>query len=140
MTIDVQARSYGKVEQALLLATRVLATTFLTALAGAIENWGYERFFAPDLYAAGPPLVRAVGALAITFPFILVGLLILGLPAAYVLRRLRTETAISYAATGAVAGVLWGYLIGFQTTYGFGVSAFYGCTCARIWWWLRPRD
>jgi hypothetical protein len=121
------------------LAARVLMASLLTALAGAFQNWLYERFSAPDLYAAGHPVARAVWSAAFSFPFILTGLLILGLPTAFLLRRLRAEGGLLYAAAGAATGALFGAVIGFQTTHGFAVSVFYGCFCALSWWWLRPR-
>ncbi|HET9428293.1 MAG TPA: hypothetical protein VFO69_08035 [Allosphingosinicella sp.] len=75
----------------------------------------------------------------LTFPFILVGLIVLGLPAAYLLRRGKLESALSYAAAGGLGGAIWGGILGFQTTYGSAVSAFYGVTCALFWWVLRSR-
>lgn len=140
MGIGVHKRPYSTGERVVLLVTRVLKVTFLTAVVGAIENWFYERFFAPELYAAGNPLARAVFTLAITFPYILVGLIVLGLPTAYALMRTRAENAATYALAGTAAGALWGNVAaGMLTTYGIGVSAFYGCLCALFWWRMRPR-
>lgn len=138
MTIELRERPYNQGERGILLASRVLATSLLTAVLGTIENWGYERFFAPELYAAGPPFARATWLIALTLPFVLVGLLIVGLPTAFVLRRVRLESALIYAAVGAVTGALFG-AIWSQTGYGYAVSAFYGCACALIWWALRPK-
>ena len=139
METDLPQRPFSAGEHAILLVTRILTATLLTAFVGAIQNWFYERFFAPDLYSAGPPLWRAIGMIGLSLPFILMGLLVLGLPAAYLLRRARFESALSYAAAGATTGTVWGAVLGFQTTYGFVVSAFYGCSCALFWWMLRPR-
>lgn len=108
MTSELRERPYSQGKRGILLASRVLTTTLLTAVLGAIENWGYERFFAPELYAAGPPFARATWLIAFSFPFILAGLLIIGLPTAFVLRRARLGSALSYAAVGAVTGALWG--------------------------------
>lgn len=117
----------------------MLTVTFLTALAGAIENWFYERFFASELYAAGHPLARGVFALAFSFPYILVGLVLLGLPADYALRRLRLDGPFPFAVTGAATGVIWGLiLLPYVTAYGYFNTAFYGCVCALFWWLLRP--
>jgi hypothetical protein len=109
-------------------------------LVGALENWFYERFFAPELYAVGHPLARGVFLLAFSFPYILFGLVLLGLPIAYALMRARVENVLTYALTGGGAGALWGKVaLGAVTTYGIAISAFYGCFCALFWWWLRPR-
>lgn len=133
-------RPYSTGDRAVVLVTRALTATFLTAVVGAIENWFYERFFAPELYAAGNPIARGLFMLAISFPYILVGLILLGLPTAYVLSRARAENAFTYAFAGAAAGALWGKVaVGVLTTYGIAMSAFYGCVCALFWWWLRPR-
>ena len=140
METDLPRTPINAGERAIVLVTRILTATLLTAFVGAIQNWFYERFFAPNLYSAGPPLWRAIGSVGLTLPFIFVGLLVLGLPAAYLLRRGRLESALSYAAAGTTTGTLWGYVLGFQTTYGYVVSAFYGCSCALFWWMLRPRD
>jgi hypothetical protein len=119
----------------------VLTATLLTASVGAVENWLYELFFAPDLYAAGNPVARGLFALGISCPYILAGLLLLGLPAAYALNRLRVENALTYGLAGLVTGPLWGWAaIGTQTAYGFVMAAFYGVVCALFWWWLRPRE
>jgi hypothetical protein len=135
MGLEIQARPYSSGERVVLLVTRVLTTTLLTAVVGAIENWFFERFFAPNLYAAGPPLGRAAWVIAWSSPFILAGLVILGLPTAYLLHRARVENALSYGIAGLLTGTLWGYVI----VYDFGLSGFYGCVCALFWWLLRPR-
>ena len=139
MQTDVPQRPFSGGVRVILLVTRILTATLLTALVGAVANWLYERFFAPDLYAAGPPLARAVEAVALTFPFVLAGLLVFGLPAAYLLRIGRLESAISYAAAGAVTGATWGATFDVVWPFGYAAFAFYGCTCALFWWLLRPR-
>ena len=122
------------------MARRAFAASLLTAVIGGVQNWLYERFFAPDLYATGPPLARAIWAIVFSFPFILAGLLLLGLPVAFLLRRARAENSLTYAVTGAAGGCLWSTLIGFDATnYGIALAAFYGCACALFWWWLRPK-
>jgi hypothetical protein len=137
--IGISQRPFSRSERTILLVSRVLTAALLTALVGGIENWFYERFFAPELYSAGPPAARAIGLVAWSFPFVLVGLIVVGLPSAYLLRRVGMESALSYAAVGAVTGAVWGVILGSQTTYGYAVSAFYGCSCALFWWILRPR-
>ena len=140
MTIGVQESQFSTGQRMVLLVTRVLTATFLTAFVGAIENGFYERFFAPELYGAGHPIARGAFLLAFSFPYILVGLILLGLPIAYALMRARAENVVAYALAGAATGALWGKIaIGAVTTYGLATSAFYGCVCALLWWWLRPR-
>ena len=117
-----------------------MTATLLTSLVGAIGNWFYERLFATELYAVGPPLGRALVLAGMSFPFIFVGLLILGLPAAYLLRRGRAESTISYAIVGFILGGLYGFIMGPLTTYGYLVCGLYGGACALFWWWRRPRS
>ncbi|HEX6661284.1 MAG TPA: hypothetical protein VF067_05395 [Sphingomicrobium sp.] len=137
---EVHKQPFSTSERVVLLITRMLTATLLTAFVGALENWLYELFFAPDLYAAGNPLARGVFALGLSFPYILVGLLLLGLPIAYALHRLRAESALTYSIAGLVTGSLWGWIaLGSQTAYGLLITAFYGIVCALFWWWLRPR-
>jgi hypothetical protein len=141
VSAEVRKRAISTGERVSILVTRLLTATFLAAFVGAIENWFYERFFAPDLYAAGPVFARGVFMVLVTFPFILAALILLGLPTAYVLRRLRAENAFTYALAGAMAGALWASTVfGPITTLGVGTCAFYGLTCALAWWWLRPRS
>lgn len=140
MTTALQQQPFSRGERAFLLVSRLLTATLLTALIGAIENWFYERFSAPELYAAGPPLGRALFLAGMSIPFILAGLILLGLPAAYALRRTRAESAISYAVVGFILGALYGFVMGALTTNGYVVCGFYGCVCALFWWWLRPRS
>lgn len=135
----MQRWAYSTGERVVLLVTRALTATLLTAVVVVIGNFLYERFFAPDLYAAGPPLARAMWLLAWSSPFILAGLVTLGLPIAYLLHRARAENFLSYGIAGLLTGALWGYLIGAQTSQGLVVSSFYGCACALFWWFLRPR-
>ena len=139
MTTALAQRPYSKSERAVLLVTRLLTATLLTSLVGAIGNWFYERLFTPELYSAGPPLVRALWLAGMSFPFIFVGLLILGLPAAYLLRRGRAESAVSYALVGFILGAVYGFIMGPLTTYGYAVCGLYGGACALFWWWRRPR-
>jgi hypothetical protein len=117
----------------------MLAAALLTAIVGAIENWLYEFFFAPELYSAGPPLGRAAFVVAFSFPFVLGALLILGLPTAFVLRRAKIDSMFSYAIAGVILGACWGRLFGAVTPLGLTVTASYGCCCALLWYWLRPR-
>lgn len=140
MSTDVQTRPYSAGERVVLLVTRALTATFLTALSGAIGNWLYERFLAPELYAVGHPLARGVFMLAVSFPYILVGLILLGLPTASILLKTRAENVFTYAVAGAGAGALWGKVaLGSLASNGIAISAAYGFVCALLWWRLRPR-
>ena len=140
MTTNVEKRPYSVAEWAILLIARALTAALLTAFVGAIENWLYERFFAPELYAAGPPLSRGVFLAVFSFPYILVGLLLLGLPCAYLLHRMRAESALTYALAGLVTGALWGAVaLPNSSPLGFVLCGLYGCVCALFWWWIRPR-
>lgn len=135
----IRQRPFSTTEWVILLVTRVLTATLLTAFVGAVENWLYELFF-PDLYATGNPFARGVFMLAVSFPYILAALVLLGLPTAYGLRRLRSENVFAYAMAGLATGALWGAIVLGSRSYGIGVTAFYGCVCALFWWWLRPRS
>jgi len=139
VTTALRQPPYTKSERAILLVTRLLTATLCTALIGAIGNWFYERFFDPSLYAAGPPLGRAFVLAAISIPFIFVGLIILGLPAAYLLRRVQAESATSYGIMGFILGALYGFIAGPVTPLGYVVCGLYGGTCALLWWWRRPK-
>jgi hypothetical protein len=128
-----------------LVARGILTAALMTALLAAIVNWGYERFLAPDLYAAGPPLARAIFVILLTVPFILGGLLILGIPAAWVLRRLHTQNIVTFAIAGAVTGIVWGQAVVALVRPTFGmtpyiVDAVFGATSMMLWWWMSPKD
>lgn len=140
MSLDVQERDYSTGERLMVLVTRALKATLLTAFVGAIGNGFYERLFASELLAAGDPFARGVFMLAVSFPYIFVGLILLGLPSAYALMRARAENFITYGLAGTASGALWGKVtFGVLTKYGIAISAVYGCTCALFWWALRPR-
>jgi hypothetical protein len=140
MGIEAGTRKYSGGRRAALLILRLLTASFLTALIGAIANWFFELFFAPDLYAAGPPFARGVFVLVVSFPFIITALILLGLPITYALGRFKAESAFVYALAGAASGAAWGALVfGSLTTYGQVACALQGVVCALVWWWLRPR-
>lgn len=122
------------------LAARLFLTTVATAALGAVANFFYERFFATDLYAAGPAILRGAAALVIASPFILAGLIILGLPLSFLLKRLRVENSVSYAVTGALSGIAFGVaLTRAHHVEMFAMAAFYGMACALFWWWFKPK-
>jgi hypothetical protein len=139
VTIGAQERPFSAGERLALLVTRVLTATLLTALVIALENWLYELFFAPDLYAMGNPFARGVFLFAVSFPYILIGLIVLGLPTAYALGRFQVESVLTYGVAGLFTGALWGVMVLGSHSYGIANAASYGCVCALFWWWLRPR-
>ena len=123
------------------LATRLFLATVATATAGAIVNFFYELFFRPDLYAVGPPSARGAFVIVWTCPFILVGLIVLGLPASYLLKRLNLENSALYLLAGAISGIAYGVLL-FQLhhTEWLVTAASFGAGAALFWWWFRPRS
>lgn len=120
-------------------AGRLLMAAMLAAAAGALGNTFYEFFFDRGAYAAGPVLARAAFAFAFPFPFILAGLLIVGTPMAYVLRRLQLDNLIAFGLAGAFAGAAIGVVSAsglprLQMTF-----AVYGCVSAIAYRALRKR-
>jgi hypothetical protein len=110
----------------------------LTAFVVAAENSIEERFFHSELYAAGPWLGRWVFVFVVSIPFILSGLLFLGLPASYALRRLGAESAPNYALAGLVTGAVWGLAVTDRDVSDVGTTAFFGAVCLLLWWLFRP--
>ena len=136
---------YSRSDRIILCARGVLTAALLTALVAAFANWINERIFAPELYAAGHPLARAVFVMVLTFPFILGGLLVLGIPAALCLWRFRVQNILTYALAGVVTGILWGVTVVamFRPTFGITphiVDATFGSVSMLFWWGLRPRQ
>lgn len=133
-----------KSERIIIGVRSALTAALLTALLAALVNWTYERSFAPALYAAGHPLARAVFVIVLTFPFILSGILILGIPAALVLRRLQIQNFLTFAIAGAVTGIVWGQTVVALVRPTFGITpyivdAIFGATSMMLFWWIRPR-
>lgn len=120
-------------------ARRLLAAAALTAAVGAVGNTFYEFFFDPQADATGPVLARAAFAFAFLFPYILAGLLVVGAPTAFILRRFRMDNLVVFGLAGALAGAAIGVIAasGFprlQMTF-----AVYGCVSAIAFWALRRR-
>lgn len=121
-----------------LAASRPVATLLLTAFVVATENLLEERLFHPELYAAGPWLVRWGGVFVLSIPLILSGLLFLGLPVSYALGRMRAETAPNYAIAGLATGAVWGVLLTDRVISDVVKTAFFGAVCLLFWWLFRP--
>lgn len=121
------------------VAARLIAAAALTAALGSLAGMICERLFDPEGYAAGPPLARAAIAFAVPFPFVFAGLLVVGVPVAYTLRRLRLESGIGYALAGTAAGGLIGIALatGLPRTQILCVA--YGCVSAVSLWMLLLR-
>ena len=140
MSAFVSEGRNGRAFKAVRFIGRTLAAVLLTAFVGAVQNFFYERFFDPELYAAGPPLARGAFSVVLTAPFILSGLIVLGFPTAFALHRLTAESSLTYGLAGAACGALWGLILFPWSSSTFPIlCAFYGCTCALFWWWLRPK-
>jgi hypothetical protein len=120
------------------LVARLFLTTLATATTGAIVNFIYELCFRPDLCAVGPPLARGAFVIVWTSPFILVGLIILGLPISYLLKRFNFENSASYLVVGAISGIAYGVLL-FQLhhTEWLVTAALFGAGSALFWWWFK---
>ncbi len=121
------------------LVARLFLATVATATAGAIVNFFYELFLRPDLYAVGPPLARGAFVIVWTSPLILGGLIVLGLPVSYLLKRLNLENSASYLLAGAISGIAYGVLL-FQLhhTEWLVTVASFGAGAALFWWLFRP--
>ena len=109
----------------------------LTSAIASVADSLYEFFFAPDLYDAGPPLARFLFGVVLMFPFILVALLVIGVPISLALHRVGMGGYLPHLLAGAGFGLLVGYLLGFQGAYGFIASAVYGAICAILWRWSK---
>lgn len=59
-------------------------------------------------YVSDPVAERVLNQMADTFGYILVGLVLLGLPTAYGLRRLRSGNLFAYGLAGLVTDAFWG--------------------------------
>jgi hypothetical protein len=119
---------------------RVVTVTILTAIAGAAYNSVYEFVFWPRLFALGP-LKRGAFVVAFTIPFILVGLIALGLPITLMLKRLGHEGFLLHAVAGVIAGWAYGLTLLYQ---GYAMPmqvmfAFFGAACGLLWRWTEPR-
>ena len=122
-----------------LAASRPVAVLLLTAFAVATANSLDERFFHPDTFATGPWLGRWAFVFVVSVPFILSGLLFLGLPASYALRRFSAETSLNYALAGLVTGAIWGLIVTDRDATDVVLTGLLGAVCLLFWWLLRPK-
>lgn len=130
----MQNRPYSLGKQSILVASRLLATAILTAFIGAVLNFLYRKYFDPEAYAAEPSVTQAIFSYALTIPFILLALLIVGFPTSYLLRHLGLENWLIYALVGAALGVGFLYaVLSYLTPSGICIGAIYGSICAIIW-------
>ncbi len=137
----MQDRPHSAAKQSILVASRLLATATITALTGVVLIEFYEIFFFdPEYYNLGSHLTRAIFYCVVTIPFILTGLILLGLPTSYLLKRLKLESWLSYALVGAALGAGVPYaLLSYLTPVGIGGAAVYGCLCAIVWFAMRRK-
>lgn len=138
MSLTSQKAGLSTASSLWLAASRPLAVLLITAFIVATENSLEERFFHPELYATGPWLGRWVFVFVVSIPLILSGLLFLGLPASYALRRLSAETASSYASAGLATGAIWGLIVTDGDMADIFLTASTGAICLLFWWLLRP--
>jgi hypothetical protein len=93
-----------------------------------------------EAYGSSLPLSVTIFIYVLTIPFILTGLILLGLPTSYLLKRLKLESWLSYALVGAALGVGCVYaLLSYLTPFGIAAGAGYGCPCAIVWFALRRK-
>jgi hypothetical protein len=141
MSIDVRRRLHRRTDQIIRLVARLISATLLTGLIGALANTVYERFFDLEAYDAGPPLGRGLFLVVVTLPFILAGLVLLGLPTTYILRRFGAESAWNYALAGTTIGASCSLLFSSSPSLEqIALTAVYGVVCALCWSALRPKS
>jgi hypothetical protein len=84
--------------------------------------------------------VRGLYVFAWTVPFLLVALILLGLPTTYLLRRLGWENWTTYSLVGATLGAGFLYaLFPSLNLHGISLGGIYGSICATIWFALGRR-
>lgn len=137
-------------------AKHVLVVVLVTACIGATWNTVYEFIFDKAAWNAGPPLLRWLFTVALTAPFILAALVVIGLPATWILAKLRTEGLLQYALAGVIGGLLfwpivivpWSWFDGIPSgllpaaiapTRLLIMTAIYGIACAACWFLIARR-
>lgn len=119
-------------------------------------NAAYEFLFDQDAWRAGHPVFRWLGAVAMTLPFIVVGLATIGLATTRILSALRAENFVLYSVAGCIGGAVFlplltvprtwfdGVPSGVLPEYGLpatmlAVTSLYGLICAVLWWLIVRR-
>lgn len=139
MSLTSHSESQPTASSLWLTASRPLAVLLLTAFVVATANTLEERLLDPELYAVGSALGRWAFVFVVSIPFILSGLILLGLPASYVLRRFNAETGPNYAFAGFLGGAIWGLIVTDRDARDIVLAAFFGATCLLLWWLLNPK-
>jgi hypothetical protein len=144
MAESVDQLPNNRIDRVILAARGVLTAALFTAVVAAFANWIYELFFDPARYATGLPIARGLFVIVMTFPFILGGLVVLGIPTTWLLRRFHVANAFTFGLTGAVTGVLWGATVVALAVPTFGITAHvlnatFGVMSMLFWWWVSPK-
>ena len=120
-------------------------------------NTAYEFLFDQVAWRAGHPVIRWLGTVAITLPFIVLGLATIGLATTRILSALRAENLVLYSVVGCIGGAVllplltvpWTWFDGVPSgvlpEYGLpatmlAVTSLYGLTCAALWWLIVRRE
>lgn len=102
----------------------------VTVTAFASVAYGNESYGFDDI-----AILSIVGV-----PFTLGGFVVCGVPAIYLLKRLKAQSTLNYAMAGAVTGSLWGFLVAPFAILFLLIAALNGVVCALLWWGLRLRN
>jgi hypothetical protein len=82
-------------------------------------------------------------ALVVSTPFIALGLILIGLPVDYVLRRVEIRSPVAYAACGMLGGLILGAVIVHDNAWDLGnfglISMGYGLATSLVFWTLFRR-
>jgi len=124
-----------------------LVVALATAATWSLVDLIHELLFRPDLASLGGPAARWLFGTALTLPFVLVALLVIGAPATFLLAKTRREGPISYAAAGVVGGLAFWPLFGVVASgrAWWGPTALLvetgacGMLAATLWWFLLRR-
>jgi hypothetical protein len=119
-----------------------VATILVSALLGslllvlflAIPEWPPARVGNP----ADMALSLLLFSLFISTPFVALGLILFGLPADYVLRRIEIRNPLAYAACGMLGGLILGAIIVRDNAWDLGnfglISMGYGLATSLVFW------
>ena len=124
-------------EKIILCVVRGLTAPVLCALIMAVTVTAIARIALGDeSYGFDDVAILSIAGI----PFTLGGFVVCGVPAIYLLKRLKAESTLNYAFAGAVTGSLWGYIIAPMAIEFLLLSALYGTLSALLWWGLRVRS